>query len=474
MPTPTRQTLVLTDDSDAVRSRMASAPSYYGFLVSMTSDTDTAIERVENDSTSMVVVDLDLAAGDPLDFLDRIHGADLDDIVLLVGERSMHALQTAVSRGFSSYVHKSATEDEWRVVFARARRQAENRPLPLAFLGFSAEVQDAVTLAEQAAALDGHVTLVGERGVGRRSLARLIHERSPRRGGAFSQFSCAGVSSQMVEQTLFGSMSPTVTGTADPRPGLLECSHGGTLLIEDVTYLPKRAQDLLLRALKVRSLRRGGHGATVPLDVRVVALSGLPLSDAVGSGQFHRELADELTSFHAVVPPLRERKLDIPVLADHFVRRAARTARKPVKGVSDAALERLMRYDWPGNVRELEHMVVKAVESTTHAWLAAEDLPALPDAVRAPTSRVPGATIQEIEREAILRTLDAVGGSTSRAARVLNMSVRKIQYKLKEYRKDATATLPSEKVQTVAAGSRVRTSRLRDAVFVTEPETPQD
>jgi two-component system NtrC family response regulator len=448
---------------------MALAPAMCGFEVVTTDDAQVALDRIRNDSPTLTVVDLDLDTTDPLEFLERVRASEAVDILLVAGDRSMGVLRTAVERGACSYLRKPANEDEWLVVFARAQRDAENRTLPVVFLGFSADVQSAVVLAEQAAGLDGHVTLVGERGVGRRSLARLIHQRGQRQGGALAHFSCVGVSPQMVEQTLFGQMSG-VAGSS--HVGLIEKSHGGTLIIEEVTRLPMRTQETLLKALKIRKLWRGGQGASIPLELRVVALSGTAPNEAVARGEFLRELCDELSSFHAVIPPLRERKLDIPVLADHFVRRAARLALKPVKGVSDAALHRLMRYDWPGNVSELEHMVAKAVETTSHLWLTAEDLPALPDAAGSPASGAPGATIQEIEREAIMRTLEAVDGSTSRAAQVLNMSVRKIQYKLKEYRKEAAAPLHSEKVETVSpAPARSRAARSAgDAVFVAKPD----
>lgn len=268
-------------------------------------------------------------------------------------------------------------------------------PRPQRILGSSPQIQSLQKLVQQAALTDSPILIYGERGSGREFVAEILHQSSPHRTGRLEKMSCAGWSESLLESEM---------------ARRLERARGGTLFLDDVNEVPAL---LLAKAMCA--------------DARIIAACGGSLED--------RDLVIQF-GIRITLPPLRERKLDIPILVDHFIERYAAEFGKPVKGVHSSALRKLMSYQWPGNVRELKNAVERAVMLASEETLALRDFSflAIDDDERPLQLKIPGATIQEVEKEAILRTLEHAGGSTTMAAKILNMSVRKIQYKLKEYR----------------------------------------
>lgn len=267
-------------------------------------------------------------------------------------------------------------------------------PRPNRILGSSPQIQSLQKLVQQAALTDSPILIYGERGSGREFVAEILHQSSPRTGH-FEKMSCSGWSESLLESEMSRK---------------LERAQGGTLFLDDVNEVPAR---LLAKAMCA--------------DVRIIA--------ACEGGLEGRDHVIQF-GIRITLPPLRDRKLDIPILVDHFIERFGVEFGKPVKGINGPALRKLIAYQWPGNIRELKNAVERAVMLAATGMLDVSDFSflAIDDDERPPQFKIPGATIQEIEREAILRTLEHVGGSTSMAAKILNMSIRKIQYKLKEYR----------------------------------------
>jgi two-component system NtrC family response regulator len=248
--------------------------------------------------------------------------------------------------------------------------------------------------------------------------------------------SCAARSQVLLESELFGHEPGAFPGAALRREGCLEAAHGGTVFLHEVAHLPLGLQVKLLRVLQQGELERMGGRETLRCDVRVVASSTRDLAEAVREGRFRDDLYYRLNVVAVTLPPLRERKGDIPALVEAFLARSAAARARGVTAVSPGALSALFAHDWPGNVRELQAVVERGVARCGGRELALEHLPpALQGGAAGEASAlVPGATLFEIEREAILRTLDRMGGSTVRAAQALGVSVRKIQYRLREYR----------------------------------------
>ena len=271
----------------------------------------------------------------------------------------------------------------------------------------------------QAAATEATVLVLGESGTGKELIAEALHELSPRKGRPFVKVSCAALGEKLLEERWF------------------ELADGGTLFLDEIGAIPYTAQEKLLRALQARELERAGGTESVRGDVRIVAATNRNLAAEVKTGRFREDLYSRLNVVAVTLPPLRTRKADIPELAVHFVARFAKRYGKQIDGLDPEALGALLGHDWPGNVRELENAIERAVVLGRGPALTTNDLPA---ALRGPhavaqglSSLVPGATLRDIEREAILQTLEMVGGSTLRAAKILGISVRKLQYRLKEY-----------------------------------------
>jgi DNA-binding NtrC family response regulator len=281
-------------------------------------------------------------------------------------------------------------------------------------LGSSPQAQSLQKLLEQASLTDVPVLILGERGSGRQFAARALHTGGSRKG-SFEVLVCRGLNDAILVSEL---------------AARLERADGGTLFLDDINELGTAAQGQLLSQLQ--SNGRGG--------VRIVGASSRSLEESVESGYFSRELYQQLLGIRIVLTPLRERRVDIPVFAQEFLRDLDRRQSRPARSIQSVALKRLINYDWPGNIRELKDAVERAAVMRQD-MLRLEDFDFL-----VPTGQeisletmIPGAAIRDIEREAILRTLDYVGGSTIAAARILKMSVRKIQYKLKQYRKNGEA-----------------------------------
>jgi transcriptional regulator with PAS, ATPase and Fis domain len=290
--------------------------------------------------------------------------------------------------------------------------------------------------------------VLGESGTGKELVAQAIHEESPRRDKPFVKVNCAALSETLLESELFGHEKGSFTGAAGKREGRFELADGGTLFLDEIGDVTPALQVKLLRVLQQKEFERVGGTQTLKVDVRVVAATNKDLGAEVKAGKFREDLYYRLNVVGVTLPPLRKRKSDVPALVSHFIEKYNDAHGKTVKGLAPGTLNALLSYDWPGNVRELSNVVERAVVLARENELTSDDLPPTMRGPRpkdrSPDTLIPGATLYEIEREAILRTLEMVDGSTSRAADILGISVRKIQYRLKEYAaQDAGGPMPT-------------------------------
>jgi two-component system NtrC family response regulator/two-component system response regulator HydG len=293
-------------------------------------------------------------------------------------------------------------------------------------------------IIRRAAPTRATVLILGESGTGKELIAHAIHEESPRCEKPFVKVNCAALSETLLESELFGHEKGSFTGALGRREGRFELAHEGTLFLDEIGDVSPALQIKLLRVLQQQEFERVGGIQTLKVDVRIVAATNKNLAEEVRQGRFREDLFYRLNVVAVTLPPLRSRKSDIPELVSHFVEKFSQMYGKKVCGISAPALNSLLAYDWPGNVRELGNVIERAVVlASNNAEMGLEDLP---PTLRGPKSTgaqggalIPGATLYEIEREAILGTLKMVGGSTTRAAEILDISVRKIQYRLKEY-----------------------------------------
>jgi two-component system response regulator HydG len=277
------------------------------------------------------------------------------------------------------------------------------------------------------------VLVTGESGTGKGELARAIHALSPRSKAPFVALHCASLAESLLESELFGHEKGSFTGADKRRIGRFELANGGTLFLDEVGEIPMQTQIKLLRVLQERTFERVGGNEPITVDVRVLAATNRDLAADVADRRFREDLYYRLNVVHIEMPPLRLRGSDVIVLANHFLVRFAQENHKRVEGFTDRARAKIVAYRWPGNVRALENAIERAVVMCEGALIDEGDLPfeAVPEVHGA--VRIPGATMAEIERYAILSTLEAANGSTTKAAEILDISVRTIQYRLHEY-----------------------------------------
>jgi two-component system response regulator AtoC len=299
---------------------------------------------------------------------------------------------------------------------------------------------EVLEVMERAAGFKATVLLTGESGTGKEVLARAIHAQSPRRSEAFVAVNCAAIPEALLESELFGHTKGAFTGADRARRGLFLEADGGTLFLDEVGELPTALQAKLLRVLQEEEIRPLGESKSRRVDVRVLAATARNLEEEVAASRFREDLFYRLDVVRLAVPPLRERPKDIPLLVDHFLARFRETLGKPVRAVSDEALEKLVAYRWPGNVRELENVIERAIILASSDRIGLSELPQNV-VVPPPGAAVPGRSTEFslrrarrlVELEVIQRALRATGGNRTHAARLLEISHRALLYKLKEH-----------------------------------------
>ena len=304
-------------------------------------------------------------------------------------------------------------------------------------VGKSKNMQDLYALMQRAAESDITVLVQGESGTGKELVAKLIHYNSPRKSGPFVAVNCAAIPETLIESELFGHERGAFTGAATRRIGQFEHAQGGTVLLDEIGDMPLALQAKLLRVLEEREIQRVGGTATIPIDIRVIAATNRDLESAVKDGGFRADLFYRLAAFPLVIPPLREHREDIPLLAAHFLQEYAERANETTRGISPAALQTLLAYDWPGNVRELRNAIERALLLETTDRLQVSNLPPqLAALVPTPTDLGNPAqplSLQEAERRAVIHALEASDWNITKAAQVLNINRVTLYRKLKKY-----------------------------------------
>jgi two-component system response regulator HydG len=287
----------------------------------------------------------------------------------------------------------------------------------------------------QAAQSRATVLIQGETGTGKELVAKAVHNYSRRASGPLIRLNCATLADSVLESELFGHEKGAFTGAITRRRGRFEHADGGTLFLDELSEMPAPVQVKLLRFLQEREFERVGGNETIRVDVRVVAATNRNLASLVADGRFREDLYYRLKVVVLEVPPLRARPSDIQVLAEHFLRHYSEENGRSISGFTPNALRSLIDYPWPGNVRELQHAIEQAVVLSESDRILAEDLPIAPPAPELEPIKlmVPGVTLAEVERYTIIKTLEAVDGSPSRAANILGISRRTIQYRLQEW-----------------------------------------
>ncbi|RJO63604.1 MAG: sigma-54-dependent Fis family transcriptional regulator [Myxococcales bacterium] len=432
--------LVAEDDPD-MRDLLAQALGEEGYAVATAKDGDEAIARLGQDEFDLVLTDLKMPGASGMDVLKAARAQFFPcPVILMTAFGAVDSAVMAMKEGAYSYITKPFDLEDLLILVTevaeqiRLRKQSErllssaggDTPFPIVFR--SRAFTDVMKLVHELAASPATVLITGESGTGKELIAREIHRQSDRRSQVFKALDVNAIPETLIEGELFGHAKGSFTGADRDKAGLLESANGGTLFLDEIGELSLAVQAKLLRFLQERVVRRVGESAERAVDARLITATNRDLQAMMAAGQFREDLFYRLSVFHIRVPPLRERREDIAPLVYHFLRKYNKSYR--VEGFRADVLDALADFHWPGNVRQLENAVEHAVILRKAGLIQKKDLP---EWVQAATRDGGPRTLDEIEKNHILKLLQECGGNQSRAARILGINRRTLSRKLKSY-----------------------------------------
>jgi len=443
--------VLVVDDEVNARTALTELLRDEGYEVEMAADAFKALGKVESFAPEIVVTDLKMPGMDGIELVKKLRSGD--DPVAVVVMTAFGAVQTAVNAmraGAADYLTKPLNFSELVVVIDRVletehlrketrqlRARIGERVAPDNIIGSAPAMQQVFEIVEQVAPSRASVLITGESGTGKELIANALHQRSPRAKGPFIKLHCAALAESLLESELFGHERGAFTGAVARKEGRFSLANGGTLFLDEIGEISPSIQVKLLRFLQEHEFERVGGTETIKVDVRVIAATNRNLADEIAKGRFREDLFYRLNVVAIEMPALRDRPSDIAALAEFFLVKYAKANDKTIDKLSIETLELMTSYHWPGNVRELENAIERAVVLTTGTTVETRVLPttvrpvAMSIAAGAPA--IPGSTMEELERYAILETMKVTGGSTSKAAEMLGISPRTIQYRLHQY-----------------------------------------
>ncbi|HSK63446.1 MAG TPA: sigma-54 dependent transcriptional regulator [Pyrinomonadaceae bacterium] len=457
--------LMIVDDEEAARYGIRRALTTLGYNITEAGSAEAARALLKQNEPDLLLLDVNLPGMSGLDLLRELKTANGNAplVIIVTAHGSERMAVEAVKAGAHDYLSKPFEVDDLRLVVKNAaetlqlrrenyslRRRIEvERSQRGALIGNSEAMQRVRSMIDKVAETDATVLVRGESGTGKELVARELHERnSVRRNGSFVAVNCAALPSELIESELFGHEKGAFTGAAARREGKFEQADAGTLFLDEIGDMSANVQAKLLRALEERRIERLGANESIPVDVRIVSATHRPLEQEITNGNFRADLFYRLRVVTIDISPLRERREDIPLLAETFVRVAAKRYDLPERGLSQGTLKRLLEYAWPGNVRELKNTIDRAVIMAEGDEITPRDLPdeitaatplnaggehaAETDGLRVPFTADFREDRREFERRYITRCLEHTNGNVTRAAEILDMHRQSLQHKLRQ------------------------------------------
>jgi len=442
--------ILVVDDDQRNREMLAEALGQAGFEVDIACDGLEALSKADAVTYDAVLSDIRMIPFSGLDLLDSLRKTMPEmPIVLLTAFGSVDTAIQAMKQGAFDYIAKPVNLDELVLTMKRAvehrrliddnrtlRRAFSDRPRAASLIGQSKNMVEVFKLVGKVSRSRTAVLIQGESGTGKELIARAIHDNSPRATHRFVAVNCSAIPDSLFESELFGHTKGSFTGAHTMRRGLLEEASGGTFFLDEVGDLTPAGQAKLLRVLQEGEIRRVGSNESVRVDLRIIAASRRNLADLVATGRFREDLLYRLNTVTILLPSLRERPEDIPLLAEFFLARYGDQKEVPVTSFSSTAMKSLVEYSWPGNVRELEHVVERAVALAPHSILSIDDLP--PEVLQKNggnsnhADMFPG-TLKALQKEQVLKMLESTHGNKERTARMLGISRRTLYRLLERY-----------------------------------------
>jgi two-component system, NtrC family, response regulator HydG len=455
-----RPKVLVVDDEESHRIMLRAVLTAEGYAVTEAADGTEAVAAVGKEAFDVILLDIRMTNMDGIEALGEIRKiSPLVPVLIMTAYASVKTAVEALKAGAFDYLTKPLDIEEVKILIDKAmdhyHLRAENLVLKerlgdrfdfSRIIAASPKMKSLLETLAMVAPSDATVLIMGESGTGKEVIANAIHQNSPRAGEPFIKVACAALPETLLESELFGHEKGAFTGAVARREGRFQLAHRGTIFLDEVGEMSPALQTKLLRVLQEKEFEPLGSTRTVKVDIRVIAATNRDLEKEIREGRFREDLYYRLNVVPLVLPPLRERREDIPLLADHFLALFRQKNRKPITAISGKALDLLVRYDWPGNVRELENVVERAVILARDEVLVPADLPPQirmlsggegRDAFAVP----PGMSLDDMERALIIKTLDETGGNRTRAAEILGINRRTLQNKLKQY---GLAVPPSE------------------------------
>src|ERR1700687_5767606 len=477
----TQERVLIVEDEENERTGLAELVSGWGYRTDTAADGVEALEKIPAFAPSIVITDVKMPRMGGMELVEKL--SDLAQSIAVVMVTAQKATDTAFHAGrlgVQDYIEKPIDFRRLRSILTNIgeilntrteneslRRRLRDKGALGCLVGASAEMQEVFHLIEQVAPSTASVLITGASGTGKELVARTIHDLSPRRNKPFVPINCAAIPETLIESEIFGHEKGSFTGALERRTGCFELAEGGTLLLDEIGEMPVGTQAKLLRVLEDRKLRRLGSKVETPVDVRVVPATNKDPEEAVANGELRGDLYYRLNVFNIQMPPLRDHPMDVQAIAEKMIHDMNERHHCMVSGMRDALLKRLEDYRWPGNVRELRNTIERATILAGSGLIGVEHLPphfgepgfaplsSRPrqpgrdsgirdvEAIKAEAQRLlddrktvhveVGTTVNEAEKQLILRTLDSTHNNKTKAAEILGISAKTLQNKLKEY-----------------------------------------
>ena len=447
--------VLVVDDDRAHRTMLRTLLRGWGYDAEEADDGKTAVESVERRPFDLVVMDIRMIKVSGIEALDRIKTINpAIPVILMTAYSSVETAVEALKKGAYDYLTKPLDFDKLKVTMERAMEhihlKEENRMLKESLgkhfdrrniIGNSSAMRLLLETVAQVAPSEATVLLQGESGTGKELIAGAIHFNSPRKNGPFIKINCAAIAETLLESELFGHEKGAFTGADRKKEGKFVQANRGSLFLDEIGEMSLTMQAKLLRVLQEREVTRVGGESVIPVDVRVIAATNQKLKNKIEEGEFREDLYYRLNVVELGMPNLRDRREDIPLLAQRFLETFSEKNSKEVKGFTPQAMNHMIRYDWPGNVRELMNAVERAVVLTRSPFIDREVLPISSEDLIEESglfeafanSSIAGKPLEEVERQAVVGTLDLCGGNKSEAARRLGITRKTLHSKLKKY-----------------------------------------
>ncbi len=437
--------IAVVDDEEIVQKRLRAALEKDGHGVETYSSGEELLREMGESVFDLVFLDVILPGLDGMEVLKRIkQNSPESEVILITGRASISSAVEAVKLGAFHYVSKPLRLEELRNLARQAldqkRLREENRRLRARLdprdgwgevIGISPKMKEVFEIVRKVAPLDCNVLIQGQTGTGKELVARAIHRESPRRDQPFVAFNCGGFTEELISSELFGYERGAFTGAVATKIGLLETAHRGTVFMDEIGDMPLSMQGKLLRVIQEKRIYRVGSNRSIQLDVRFITATNRDLKRAVSDGRFRDDLLFRLNVVAITLPPLAERREDIPLLIQHFISVYREKFRKSIRGIEPVAREALLNYAYPGNVRELQNIIERAVALAEEEYLAMKDLP--PDLqAQAGAAIQAWTTLQEHEREYIGQVLRSTRYRIGEAARILGLPRTTLWRKMKK------------------------------------------